>query len=196
MGLAARTWASTILPFQAALPDATFVNGDDLLNGLRRIKDADEIDALHRGSQIADAVMEELVSHVAEGVTELELASEVDFQLRRLGARTPSFDTGAFAMGRNIDGRDASIRVSARSLAPGDAVSFDFGHCIGLDTHERPFLSIEDRTVLEPGMVFTIEPSIFWPGHVGVRVEDLLVLEEHGCRNLNGFHHDLLAVGV
>jgi Xaa-Pro aminopeptidase len=70
------------------------------------------------------------------------------------------------------------------------------GHCIGLDTHERPFLSIEDQTVLEPGMAFTIEPSIFWPGNVGVRVEDLLVLEEHGCRNLNDFHHDLIATAA
>jgi Xaa-Pro aminopeptidase len=45
-------------------------------------------------------------------------------------------------------------------------------------------------------MAFTIEPSIFKPGSVGVRVEDLLVLEADGCHNLNAFHHDLLATGV
>jgi Xaa-Pro aminopeptidase len=266
VGLAARTWAATTLRLEAALPEAVFVNADDILNGLRRIKDADEIEALHRASQIADAVMEELVGRIAVGVTEVELASEVDFQLRRLGARTPAFDTGAYAMGPNIEGRDAATRVSARPLAPGDSISFDFGgvvegycsdfgrtvhlgepneefvrchetvvaaeaagiaaavpgataaevdratravieeagygqwyrhrtgHCIGLDTHERPFLSIEDETALEPGMAFTIEPSILWPGRVGVRVEDLLVLEEDCCRNLNAFPHDLIAV--
>jgi Xaa-Pro aminopeptidase len=268
IGLAARTWASTSTHLQSLVPEAELIDGDDLMNGLRRIKDADEIEAMHRASQIADAAMAELVGRVAAGVTELELACEVDFQLRRLGARTPAFDIGVFAMGRNIVGRDASTRVSARTLAAGDAVSFDFGgvvdgycsdfgrtvyvgepdeqyvrchelvtaayragvaaavpgntaagvdvatrtvideagygewyrhrtgHCIGLDTHERPFLSIEDQTVLEPGMAFTIEPSIFWPGNVGVRVEDLLVLEEHGCRNLNDFHHDLIATAA
>jgi Xaa-Pro dipeptidase len=265
IAVSARTWSSTTLELQAALPEATFVNADAILNRMRRIKDTEEIEALARASRIADAVMAEMVGRVAEGVTEIELASEVDFQLKRLGARTPAFDTGAYAMGPNVEGRDASSRVSARTLARGDAVSFDFGgvvdgycsdfgrtvylgepdeefvrcheivvaaeaagiaaavpgataaevdrvtreviesagygswyrhrtgHCIGLDTHERPFLSIEDTTPLEPGMTFTIEPSILWPGRLGVRVEDLLVLEEHGCRSLNAFHHDLLA---
>ena len=267
VAISARTWGSTTLELQAALPEASFVNADATLNALRRIKDSDEIAALAQASRIADAVMAELVGRVAAGVTELELASEVDFQLRRLGARTPAFDTGAYAMGPHVEGRDASSRVSARPLARGDAVSFDFGgvvegycsdfgrtvyvgepdeefvschaivvaaeaagiaaavpgataaavdratraviedagygtwyrhrtgHCIGLDTHERPFLSIEDTTPLEPGMTFTIEPSILWPGRLGVRVEDLLVLEQDGCRNLNAFHHDLLATG-
>jgi Xaa-Pro aminopeptidase len=267
IGLSARTWGSTIVPLLRFLPEAELVNGDDLMNRLRRIKDADEIDALERASVVADGVMAEIATKVVEGVTELELASEVDYQLRRLGARMSSFDTGAFAMGPNIDGRDFATRVSGRSLVPGDAVSFDFGgvvdgycsdfgrtvylgepdeefvrchdiviaaeaagaaaavpgataaevdrvtravieeagygewyrhrtgHCIGLDTHERPFLSVEDQTVLEPGMTFTIEPSIFWPGRVGVRVEDLYLLEPDGCRNLNAFHHDLISVG-
>jgi Xaa-Pro dipeptidase len=61
------------------------------------------------------------------------------------------------------------------------------GHCIGLDVHERPFISEEDETVLEAGMTFTIEPSIFWPGHVGVRVEDIIVCEETGGRKLNSY---------
>jgi Xaa-Pro aminopeptidase len=265
IGLSARTWASTIVEIQRALPEIELVNGDDLMNRLRRIKQPDEIDAMKRASVIADAVMADIAPKVVEGVTELELASEVDYLLRKHGSRTSAFDTGAFSMGPN-EGRDFGIRVSGRSLAPGDAVSFDFGgvvdgycsdfgrtvhvgepteeylrcheivvaaeaagavaaavpattaaevdratraviedagygewyrhrtgHCIGLDTHERPFLSEEDDTVLEPGMAFTIEPSIFWPGRVGVRVEDLYVLEEGGCLNLNEFPHAVLA---
>jgi Xaa-Pro aminopeptidase len=265
IGLSARTWASTIVEIQRALPGVELVNGDDLMNRLRRIKEPEEIDAMMRASAIADAVMADIAPRVVEGVTELELASEVDYLLRKHGSRTSAFDTGAFSMGPN-EGRDFGIRVSGRSLTANDAVSFDFGgvvdgycsdfgrtvhvgepteefvrcheivvgaeaagavaaaepgttaadvhratravieeegygdwyrhrtgHCIGLDTHERPFLSEEDHTVLEPGMAFTIEPSIFWPGRVGVRVEDLYVLEEGGCRNLNKFHHDVLA---
>ena len=45
-------------------------------------------------------------------------------------------------------------------------------------------------------MTFTIEPSIFWPRRVGVRVEDLYVLEPDGCRNLNAFGHDVVRGGV
>jgi Xaa-Pro aminopeptidase len=61
------------------------------------------------------------------------------------------------------------------------------GHCIGLDVHEHPFISEEDETVLEAGMTFTIEPSVFRPGHYGVRVEDVIVCEEGGGRKLNTY---------
>lgn len=67
------------------------------------------------------------------------------------------------------------------------------GHCIGLDVHEPPFLSDEDETPLRPGMLFTIEPSVFWPGRLGVRVEDVFLLTERGAESINGFPRDLLA---
>src|SRR5262249_22707394 len=126
IGLSARTWASTILEIQRALPGVELVNGDDLMNRLRRIKEPDEIHAMTRPSAIPDAVMTDIAPRVVEGVTELELASEVDYLLRKHGSRTSAFDTGAFSMGPNED-RDFGIRVSARTLMPGDAVSFDFG---------------------------------------------------------------------
>ena len=67
------------------------------------------------------------------------------------------------------------------------------GHCIGLDVHEEPYISEEDETPLEPGMTFTIEPSVFWPGRVGVRVEDIIVCTDEGGVNLNEYAHDLVA---
>lgn len=59
------------------------------------------------------------------------------------------------------------------------------GHCIGLDVHELPYISEEDNTPLEEGMTFTIEPSVFWPGHVGARVEDVIACTADGGRKLN-----------
>jgi Xaa-Pro dipeptidase len=53
--------------------------------------------------------------------------------------------------------------------------------------HEYPFISVEDQTALEPGMTFTIEPSTFWPGHVGARIEDVVVCEAKGARKLNRY---------
>jgi len=61
------------------------------------------------------------------------------------------------------------------------------GHSIGLDVHEYPFISEEDQTPLQPGMTFTIEPSIFWPGHVGARIEDVVVCEPSGARKLTTY---------
>ncbi len=66
------------------------------------------------------------------------------------------------------------------------------GHAIGLDVHEYPFISVEDRTPLEPSMTFTIEPSIFWPGHVGARIEDVVVCETSGARRLNRYPETLV----
>ncbi len=66
------------------------------------------------------------------------------------------------------------------------------GHCIGLDVHELPFISEEDDTPLEVGMTFTVEPSVFRPGHYGARVEDIVVCEEGGGRKLNEYPTDLV----
>lgn len=69
------------------------------------------------------------------------------------------------------------------------------GHCIGMDVHERPFISEEDQTPLEIGMTFTDEPSIMWHGKVGVRIENIVVCEEKGGRKLNSYPVDLVATG-
>jgi Xaa-Pro aminopeptidase len=67
------------------------------------------------------------------------------------------------------------------------------GHCIGMDVHERPFISEEDQTPLEVGMTFTDEPSIMWHGKVGVRIENIVVCEANGGRKLNSYPIDLVA---
>jgi Xaa-Pro aminopeptidase len=69
------------------------------------------------------------------------------------------------------------------------------GHCIGMDVHERPFISEEDHTPLEAGMTFTDEPSIMWHGKVGVRIENIVVCEPKGGRKLNSYPIDLVANG-
>jgi Xaa-Pro aminopeptidase len=67
------------------------------------------------------------------------------------------------------------------------------GHGIGLDVHERPFLSEEDETPLEASMTFTDEPSILRPGRPAVRIEDVIVCEDGGARKLNRHPPDLVA---
>jgi Xaa-Pro aminopeptidase len=66
------------------------------------------------------------------------------------------------------------------------------GHGIGMDVHERPFVSEEDDTALEAGMTFTDEPSILVDGRFGVRIEDVVVCEPEGGRKLNRFPPGLI----
>ncbi len=52
------------------------------------------------------------------------------------------------------------------------------GHGVGLDIHEMPFINSRSETLIEDGMVFTIEPGIYIPGEFGIRIEDMVVMRE------------------
>lgn len=54
------------------------------------------------------------------------------------------------------------------------------GHGIGMDVHEEPFIKGGSDQVLEPGMAFSIEPGIYIPGEVGMRIEDIYIINENG----------------
>ncbi|MCS5732219.1 M24 family metallopeptidase [Herbiconiux daphne] len=266
IGIGPRAWAQTAIHLLEARPGAQLIDAGALTNRLRRVKDADELDLMRRAARLVDAVLADVEPFVVAGATELDLASEIDLRMRRLGSRGASFDTGVWSMGPST-ARDASVRLSNAVLAPGAGVSFDFGaivdgycsdfgrtvhigepgeeyvrvhelvmaaqeagrqaarpgataadvdratravivdggygewfrhrtgHCIGKDVHELPYISEEDHTVLEPGMSFTIEPSVFWPGRVGVRVEDVFVVTEGDTVSLNEHPRTLVANG-
>lgn len=65
------------------------------------------------------------------------------------------------------------------------------GHGIGLDYHEAPFLDHGDDRVMEPGMVFTVEPGIYVPGLGGFRHSDTVLVTKTGCEVLTDYPKDL-----
>ena len=87
---------------------------------------------------------------------------------------------------------NAACRAPIEEAGLGEHFRHRMGHGIGKDVHERPFLSTEDDTPLEPGMTFTDEPSLIVPGRWSLRIENIIVVEDDGGRNLNSFADDLI----
>jgi Xaa-Pro aminopeptidase len=70
------------------------------------------------------------------------------------------------------------------------------GHGIGLSVHEEPYIIAGNELPLAPGMAFSIEPGIYFPGSWGARVEDIVVVTEDGALSVNNRPHDLIVVPV
>lgn len=68
------------------------------------------------------------------------------------------------------------------------------GHGIGVEVHEAPLISARSKAVLAAGQAITIEPGIYLPRWGGVRIEDIVVVGERGCRNLTTAGKDLIAI--
>jgi Xaa-Pro dipeptidase len=89
---------------------------------------------------------------------------------------------------------DAAARQLIEAAGMGDLFFHRVGHGLGLEAHEDPSLDPGSATVLEAGMVFTIEPGIYIPGWGGVRIEDDVVVERSGCRLLTNADRSLRVI--
>ncbi|MCB2192708.1 MAG: aminopeptidase P family protein [Deltaproteobacteria bacterium] len=82
------------------------------------------------------------------------------------------------------DEADAIARAVIDQAGFGSRFGHSLGHGVGLATHEDPRVGPRADDILEPGMVFTIEPGIYLPGWGGVRLEDMVLLTDQGCMRL------------
>ncbi len=86
---------------------------------------------------------------------------------------------------------DAAARDLITAAGYGPQFNHRLGHFIGLSEHEYGDVSSACDWPLEPGMIFSIEPGIYLPGDVGVRIEDLVLVTQDGARVLNRYPHGL-----
>ena len=236
---------------------------DEELVPLRILKTPDEVEAIGRACALTDDCFAHLVDFVKAGMTEREVAWELESYFRANGADGLAFDTIVLAGPRAAmpHGRPSEATVDAgnvllidfgctvdgyrsdmtRTLFVGevpddirryhdavreaqqeaiDAIAVGIngqeldaiarrrlardgvepyghglGHGIGLETHEPPRLRKSEAYVLEPGMVFSVEPGIYLPGVTGIRIEDIVVLEASGPRMLTNSPREPLVIG-
>ncbi|MFN2483999.1 MAG: M24 family metallopeptidase [Candidatus Limnocylindria bacterium] len=236
-----------------AAPDVEFVPTPWKGGELREVKSPDEVAAIERACRLGDRAFEFVLRSARAGMTEVDLAWQMERWFRESGAEALAFDPAILAgpkaamphgrpddtpiapgnvllldFGCQVDGyrsdmtrtvfigppSDAQRRIyelvldaqqraldgirpgmsgrDADALARdhitanghGDDFGHSLGHGIGLETHELPNLGTMSESTLQPGMVFSVEPGIYLPGDTGVRIEDIVVLEQDGVRRL------------
>lgn len=220
-----------------------------LINQMKVIKSADEIEKMKVAGQWADKAMQIAFDHISTDKTEMDLIAQIEFELKKQGISKMSFDTMVltgsnaanphglpstrkiekdtlllFDLGVATGGYtsdmtrtvavgqpdtfkqdiyhlvleaqmtalsmikpgvtasqiDAAARDVIEKAGYGEFFNHRLGHGLGSSVHEFPSIMAGNDLVIEPGMCFSVEPGIYIPGKVGVRIEDCGVVTETG----------------
>jgi Xaa-Pro aminopeptidase len=89
---------------------------------------------------------------------------------------------------------DATARKVLQKAGLGRYFVHSTGHGVGLEVHEAPRVAAGQQETLQPGMVITIEPGVYFPGKWGVRIEDMVAVTAEGCDVLTPTGKDFLAI--
>ncbi len=234
-----------------------------LLTGLRTIKTPEEVDCIVAAQRIAEAAFDHILAVITPEMTEIEVAAELEYFMKKHGSIKPSFDTvavsgsassrphgvprpvklekgfltmdyGATVAGYHSDmtrtivigkaddemkrlydtvlraqtaaieavtegASNAEIDRVARDIIEGAGYHGKFGHGlghgVGLEIHEAPNLSPRaGDAVLRVGEIVTVEPGIYLEGQYGCRIEDMMVIEPGGARNLTNCPKELIEI--
>lgn len=117
-------FASQLLSIIKAVPKAKFESMGDMLSDFRLIKSQDEIEKIRLASKIVDEVLEVVKKNVRAGMTEIEVAALMEYEMRKRGSEGPSFET---IVGSGTNSALPHYNAGERELAEGDFVVLDFG---------------------------------------------------------------------
>ena len=84
---------------------------------------------------------------------------------------------------------DAQARKVLRKFGLAKYFGHSLGHGVGLDIHEGPRLSTQSTSLLEAGMIVTVEPGVYIPNQFGIRIEDMVLVTKEGCEVLSGYYN-------
>lgn len=231
----------------------TFVEKQKFIDSFRRIKDSDEIKKIGEAEKIGDEAFSYVLNKIKAGVSERDIALEIEFFLKKNGASALSFETivasgrrsamphgtasdkiiekGDFVtldfgcvfegycsdMTRTVvvgkadtrqkelydivlnaqtaainavteGARCCDIDATARSIIANAGYGSNFGHglghSVGIEIHENPSFAPHCADIVENGHVITVEPGIYVDGFGGVRIEDLIAVQNGKAVNL------------
>ena len=91
--------------------------------------------------------------------------------------------------GINCSQVDAQARKVLRRFGLAKYFGHSLGHGVGLDIHENPRLSSQSSSILETGMIITVEPGVYIPNQFGIRIEDMVLVTKEGCEVLSGYYN-------
>jgi Xaa-Pro aminopeptidase len=112
-------------------------------------------------------------------------ANDRYLELHRLVRRAQLAGMQAIRAGVRASDVDKAAREIIAAAGYGEYFGHALGHGVGLAVHEDPRLSSQNRKQLKAGMVVTVEPGIYIPGWGGIRLENMVVVREDNCENLN-----------
>jgi Xaa-Pro aminopeptidase len=154
--------------------------------GLRRIEVGETV-IVDAGAQV-DGYCSDCTRTFATGELPEDLRQA--YALCRSAQENALSAVSAGAAARDVDAI-ARSEIEESGLVP---VLHGLGHGVGLEVHERPVLRHTSEEVLEAGNVVTVEPGVYLEGRGGVRIEDLVIVGEHGPEVLSSFTKDVLTL--
>lgn len=108
--------------------------------------------------------------------------------------RAQQAGVAAVRPGATAEGVDAAAREVLADSGLAERFIHRTGHGIGLSVHEEPYIVAGNTLTLEPGMAFSVEPGVYFPGQWGARIEDIVVVTNTGVEPLNTRPHALTVV--
>lgn len=106
-------------------------------------------------------------------------------QLHQLVRKAHLAGVAAIRAGVKCCDADRAARQIIAEAGYGEYFGHSLGHGVGLAVHEEPRLSGRSSKKLQAGMIVTVEPGIYIPGWGGIRLENMYVVRDEGCENLN-----------
>lgn len=233
--------------------DREFVAIPSITTELRAIKSGPEIAYIEKAQSITDAAFDHILGFIKPGITETDVAAELEYFMKKMGAECPAFETIAVSGAKSSmpHGVPSNVKLTENSFltmdfgakyngycsdmtrtvvlgkaddemkrvyntvleaqkagiaaARGGAKGADvdkaardiidnagykglfghsLGHSLGIEIHENPRFAPKFENTCPVNSIITVEPGIYIPGKYGVRIEDMVLLTESGCRDL------------
>lgn len=236
---------------------------EQFVEDLRQVKDEEELRRIEAAQRLTDEAFSHVLEMVRPGVSEWDIALELEFYMRKNGSEGVAFppivasgpnsafphakvtrrivevgdfvkmdfgarvdgycadmtrtvvagrasdrhreiyeavlsanEAGIAAVGAGLPGSaiDAAARAVIDRAGFGELFGHGLGHGVGMEVHEAPSVGPRGKKSVRPNSVITIEPGVYVPGFGGVRIEDLVVVEEDRGRVLTSSPKHLIEV--